>query len=974
MPEPLRPLPLEPSRSSFQLGHVLPALSAAQTLLQRALPSELEQALLTALALAGKAMLADRAYIFRSVDMVLLDNTHEWCAPNIQPMRAKLQKLPFSDGDPFWTAFLQGGSVVIQDLSQLAKDNPLRTLLEWQGIQSIIAVPIWSDGQVAGFVGFDFVVAPRPITPEQDLLLRAFGATIALALQGQSLARALERSESAHALTEARLTAAISRAPKLLVETDDDGVITAFFQSDPIIFALKPQDVIGARHEQVLPANVVTIVRAAMSEVDRQGWSQHHIYPLDVGGVQKWFRLSAMPRTIGKSGSRCGYIFVVTDVSETHRQEARIRQLVHVAEVSTNLILLAGPDFRITWCNPAALERTDFTALAALGLSPVDMLGLDRADPVLAARLMTQIEAGQNIQTELRAQSRRGVSYWLDLNIQPMHSPEGELQAYMIVGVDITLHKLAQARAMRDKVRTLDASNEGYAIFWPDGRVDFMNLALRRQLGVSETDPLDWVMWTEIAKPGFAQRIAEFLPALIADGYWTGEQVVRDQDGQDRYNDLSLTVQDDGSIFLIVRDITERRQAEAERARLNGQLQLAQSRQVMAHMAAGLAHDFANLMAVIAGSVTLLQRTGDPVQDAALARITCANAQAQALVQNLMNFGLDAPRRMALDLRETVARAVDLIRPSLATPIQVIQSAPDPLTIMADATQMMQIVVNLVLNADQAILSRPDSPRPEGAADLITVEIATLTSEDIAMQVGRLPPAQPCVTLTVTDTGPGIVPARLSQIFSPFVSGRARRAGSPAGVSGGAGLGLAIIAHIVESHGAALSVLPQAEGAGASIRVWFPIDPETSVASEPTLSNEQLQLPLLGLNVLLVDDDDSVLQTLSVILSQAGAETASCDSPLDALSAVHEDPLAWDFVVTDYDMAAMTGLELARQLQQTRPDLKIILVSGAAELQNATAFAQHSLVAMLRKPISGPELIAVLLREKLLERGRKPEE
>jgi PAS domain S-box-containing protein len=972
MPESVRPLALEHFRPPPQPGQVLPALSAAQTLLQRALPSELGQALGTSLALAGKAMQADRAYIFRSVDMVFLDNTHEWCAPNIQPMQAILQKVPFSDGDPFWVAFLQRGSVVVQDLSQLAKDNPMRTLLEWQGIQSIIAVPLWAEGQVGGFVGFDFVAEPRPITPELDLLLRAFASTIALALQNQSLARALERRESALALTEARLTAAISRAPKLLVETDDDGVITAFFQSDPIIFALKPQDVIGARHEQVLPDNVVAIVRAAMAEVDAQGWSQHHIYPLEVAGVQKWFRLSAMPRQTNRQGLRSGYIFVVTDVSETHRQEARIRQLVHVAEVSTNLIILTDKDFRITWCNPAALERTGYAGAAVIGQNAVDVLGLGHADPAGAAQIVAQIDAGQCLRTEMRARSRRGVSYWLDLNIQPMHSPEGGLQAYMVVGVDITLHKLAEARALRDKVRTLDASKEGYAIFWPDGRVAFMNIALRRRLGVPEADALDGLMWTDIAHSGFTQRITDILPVLIAEGYWSGELVLRGTDGQDRHSDLSLTVQDDGSIFLIVRDTTERRQAEAERARLNGQLQIAQSRQVMAHMAAGLAHDFANLMAVIAGSVALLEHTGDPVQDAALARISYANTQAQALVQDLMNFGLDAPRRADLDLHDVVARAVDLIRPSLTTPIHV-TAAPHLPKIMADPTQVMQIVVNLVLNADQAILSRPHPACAEEASDLIKIDLALLTPTDASVQLGRLIPGQDCLALTVTDTGPGIPPTRLSEVFAPFVSGRARRGAGAAGGATGLGLGLAIIAHIVESHGAALSVLPMTEGTGTSIRVWFPTCDGVAANSLPAVQTAPAEYPLQGLNVLLVDDDDAVLQTLSALLSQAGAETASCDNPLDALSAVHEDPEAWDVVVTDYDMDAMTGLDLARQLVQTQPNLKIILVSGASELQNATASLQGSLVAMLRKPISGPELIAVLLREKLLERGRKPE-
>ena len=951
-------------------------IATAQTLLQRARPQDLDRVIPEVLSLIGRAMGAGRAYVCQIRDEVFLDCTHEWCAPGVAPMKARLQKVAYSDGDPFWTMFRRSGSVIIPDLRRFDSENPLRQMLD-HDIDAFIATALWKDQQVSGLVAFDFTNGPRTFAAREDVGLRGLAASIALALECQHLNRKKKRLEDALSATEARLAASISRAPKLLVEVDHEGIITAFFQPDPIIFALNPQEVIGASPEQVLPPQVAEIVRRAMAEVDRFGWSQSHTYALDLDGAHKWFSLSAIQRKAQSPDRKAsGYIFVVTDVSDARQQDTRIRQLVRVAELSTNLIMLTDSKRQVTWANPAVETRIGLALDQIVGKKLADVLGPAQADPGWIADLCARLDSGQSVNEELVARFPRGVHYWLDLNIQPLRSPDDMVQGFMVVGVDVTQHKLAEARALRDKVRTLDASKEGYAIFWPDGRVAFMNAELRRILGLQHAGADQALLWSDLAHSEFVTRLTAILPELIDKGYWSGEFSVTSPDGPARHSDISLTVQDDGSIFLVLRDITDRKAAEAERLHLHTQLQIAQSRQVMSHMAAGLAHDFANLLSVIGGSLDFLDGRNAQAQAAALSRIRLATAQAQNLVQDLMQFGRVAPRRARVDIQDIACRALDMIRPSLSAPVVTRLVAPLTALVMVDPTQVMQVVVNLALNADTAIRSRHD-----GAANgRITLSFGAPSRPPFPLppiHVGRLSPGRRYVAMTIADTGPGISAQVRSSLFSPFATSRTGERGlsarsDDAPESSGTGLGLAIVAHVVDSHDAALSV-GQTTDEGAEITIFWPIDdvsaPDDAAATCPAEAMASPR-PLEGLNILLVDDDDRILQTLSTLLTAAGAETVSCDRPLDALAAVTEDPGAWDVVITDHDMNRMNGVALAGRLRAIAPETAIVLLTGAGALHFASDHAHDLFAAVLRKPVSGPELIAVLLREKLRNVGR----
>ena len=934
------------------------AVAQACTVLQKTPAACVDDAINTALGLVGDAAGADRAYLFKVVDTVFIRNSHEWCAGGIAPMIDALQAVPYSVGQLFWDRFTAQGSIVIADVGALQAGSELRQILDDQDIRSLIAAPIWCDGQMTGFIGLDYVRTHRQFAQIEDNLLRMLAAAMGLVLGMNAQNRARLRAEDDLAAARARVAAMVQALPEMLVETDRDGTIIGFHQSNPLTFAIRPEEVIGYPPEQVLPGHLAAICRKAMLEVDRLGWSQAHSYPVTMPEGEKWFTLYATRRAARAAGTRDGYLFIVRDITHSTLQHREVRQLVRIAELSTNLIMLADPERRVRWMNPAAVARTGHTSADAVGEHPRDLLRLPDTEPDRYPALCDQLDAGHAISAELRARSRGGTEYWLDLNVQPLRDAGGAVEGYMVVGIDITAHKLAEARALDERRHIMDASREGIAIVQADNRIVYMNPVLRRLLDLTEAAAHETLLWHDVIPDGLAQRMVSVLPELIAQGHWDGAFEMPGPDGAPLHFDMSMTAQDDGSTLVLVRNVTDRKVAEAEQARLREQLQLAQSRQLVSQLAAGLAHDFSNVLAAIAGSVDGLAALSPPEARPALDRIRGATAQAQTLARNLTQLGGDRPAARETDLRAVLDQTADMLRPGLRAQLSLTMALPEvPVPVHGDRIELMQLALNLMLNARDASLDG-------GAVDAQGVPLppavtVRLTPEQRfdrpgAFEVGNVLPDHPYALVEITDTGPGIADALRRKVFAPHYTTRGAR---------GAGLGLAVVADIVLARGGALT-LGRAAGGGTRVQLFWPRAP--LVAAAPGDDGP----PLADTHILLVDDDDSVLQDLSDQLANAGAEVASCTDPADALDAVSADPMAWDMVVTDHDMAALSGPELSRALHAQREGLPVVLMSGNTDLHFATGSVQADFAATLRKPVCKSVLVSVLLAVKLRTRHR----
>jgi CheY-like chemotaxis protein len=320
------------------------------------------------------------------------------------------------------------------------------------------------------------------------------------------------------------------------------------------------------------------------------------------------------------------------------------------------------------------------------------------------------------------------------------------------------------------------------------------------------------------------------------------------------------------------------------------------------------------------------------------ARILAASDQAAGLVRRLLALGARQPARVALDLRDPVREAAELVRSSLRAPMRLFLTLPDaPVDTLADPTDILQVILNLAINARDALADRPGSIA-------ISMTEPALWPEAGAMAVGRLDPARRYACLSVVDTGPGMPPAIAARILDPYFSTKGEK---------GTGLGLAVVSSVIADNGGAMR-LETAPGQGTRFDVFWPTEAAPAPVQAPVLRAD-LTGRLDGRTILVVDDQQEVLDVITAYLEAAGAEVAPSTDPRDILEALREDPGSWDLLVTDYDMPLVTGAELARVARSHAPGLPVLLVTALAG-EAGRSGADFSLV--LPKPVDRDALVA----------------
>ncbi len=381
-----------------------------------------------------------------------------------------------------------------------------------------------------------------------------------------------------------------------------------------------------------------------------------------------------------------------------------------------------------------------------------------------------------------------------------------------------------------------------------------------------------------------------------------------------------------------------------ERERLQRELQVAQRREMIGQVAAGLAHDFNNLLAAIGGNASLI---GSDVQAGSAAatgagRIQAAVDQAGGLVRRLLALGARQPERSLIDLNLPVRQAADLLQANLRPPLTLeVRLCKETLEVLADPTDIMQLLLNLGINARDAMQERMQG--------VITLSLGVATVDDLAGEclIGQPDPGRRYMALGVKDQGPGIAHDKLELVFKRYVTTKGDQ---------GSGLGLAIVASIVTANQAALKVV-STPGEGCHFLILWPEKAAEEKAQRP--SPAVLSGNLAGCSVLVVDDQQAVLTVITEMLEEAGAEVAPTNAPADVVEALRDDPGAWDLVITDYDMPEMSGDELACQVRQQAPGLPVLLITALASIRPLSG---KMFDACIEKPVNKERLIGTVER------------
>jgi PAS domain S-box-containing protein len=507
----------------------------------------------------------------------------------------------------------------------------------------------------------------------------------------------------------------------------------------------------------------------------------------------------------------------------------------------------------------------------------------------------------------------------------------------------------ALARSWRRYQAMIEHSSDALILSRPTmGGILYASPALERLLGFT-IDDLRGTEVMDLIHPEQREAALKLREELMRQPgkVSVDEARVRHKDGSYRWVELTrknlLHEPSVRSVVFNFRDITERRQADAERARLEMRLRQAEKLEAVGRLAGGIAHDFNNILGGILGYAEMLAENapaGSPLKRYADNVLTGAN-RASALVAQILSYSRSQRgKRVPVDLSRIVAETLELVRGSLAPSIELAVELPsERLYVIGDATQLHQVTMNLCTNACHAM--------PKGGVLRVALGVETIESERVlahsTLHAGTY------VCLTVQDTGIGMEDATLARIFEPGFTTKE--------VGKGTGLGLALVYGIVTDSAGAIDVA-SAPGRGSTFAIYL-----------PRIEGMQIQAPALaeapivrgqGERILVVDDEEALVAVTSEVLKHFGYEPVGCSDGDAALAAFESGGI--DAVIADEVMPGISGTQLARALRRRRADLPIVLVSGyTGPILSERALAA-GVTEILKKPVQSRDIASALAR------------
>ena len=498
--------------------------------------------------------------------------------------------------------------------------------------------------------------------------------------------------------------------------------------------------------------------------------------------------------------------------------------------------------------------------------------------------------------------------------------------------------------------RAFENAPVGVCLTSTEGRLLRVNRTLCEMLGYT-ADELCIKKFGEITHPDDVEASTNSVKRLLAGEIETIEIETRyvHRDGPAVWAAVHaiLLRHEDGSPMHFVThvvDISAHKAAEAERERLETQLLQSQKMEALGTLSGGIAHDFNNVITAITGNSTLALEDipGDHPAFESIEEIRLAARRASEMVRRILAFSrAEEPDLQPTALRPVIEEAVKLLRSTIPAMIDIrFECDENPPLVLADPTQIHQVIMNLGTNARDAMAGKDGSLtfrlRPAHADTRLTAAAP------------ELPPG-PCACISVTDNGSGMPPETLERIFDPFFTTK------PQGV--GTGMGLSVVHGIMRRHKGAVLATSES-GEGTTFDLYIPAAPCSENNSPATTAAAQAPRPTVarGQRILYIDDEEPLVFLSTRMLRKMGYEVEGCSDPRKALDLFSSDPRRADLVITDLGMPGMSGLDLVEQLLKIRPDLPIIVTSGFVRADDIRRAKELGIPEIILKPNTVEEM------------------
>lgn len=676
-----------------------------------------------------------------------------------------------------------------------------------------------------------------------------------------------------------------------------------------------------------------------------------------------YFQVTVTP-ILNETGQTIGGLHTGHDVTMLHQAEQRARESEQryrlLAEHSKDVIWTLDLNGRFTYVSPSVKRIRGYHPEEVLAQTLEEAVCPDSLSAIKQGlEKLTRVQSSNYTVTaspvEVEQPCRDGSTVWTEVVVEIIQNETGAPVQVLGVSRDITKRKRAEEslRESEDKYRTLVENSHDLIFIFRENRCLFANRRALELTGYTEEEARRSSIWN-VVHPDDRKPLASYGRRRIRgeESRATINARIMDRHGEFYWMELSIApviFLGQSAVLGLARDITNRVKAEDDRLQMERHLQQAQKLESLGVLAGGIAHDFNNLLMAMLGHLDLalleMMPDGDTYFHVNEAKET-AHRAAHLTRQMLAYSGQSRLQAEDLDLNELLVNMNRLLKTSISRGIELTLDLVQPLPrIEADLAHMQQIVMNLVINASEAITSKKGT---------ITIRTGSLYLDASQLNDYR-PETQPrpgqFVFLEVSDNGVGMDQTTQDRLFEPFFTTKFT----------GRGLGLSAVMGIVRGHTGALKVA-SASGEGTTIQVLLPIAPSYLSRSGPTIPEPATETFRHKATVLVVDDEETVRHITARMLHRIGITPLTASSGEEAVSMIRSGAASIDCVVLDLVMPGLDGMATLELLRAAKADLPVILSSGYDGRELGNLPPETTGVSFLQKPYTLDRLHKELLR------------
>jgi PAS domain S-box-containing protein len=594
------------------------------------------------------------------------------------------------------------------------------------------------------------------------------------------------------------------------------------------------------------------------------------------------------------------------------------------------------PEGRFITVNPAFAKMTGYTSAEELVFSITDIAKQFYVNPEDRNRLKQLLnEAGFVEHFVFEARCKDSSHIWGSYNIHAIYDHNGKIIRYEGSMTDITEQKQAETERSQ-LVTAIEQTAELIAITALNGTIQYTNPAFENITGYSRQEAVGnnpRLLKSGLHDPSVYQKLWD---TILSGNRWTGQFINKRKDGAIYTSECSISPVKDSkgnllNFIWIAKDITN--ELELEKRILQSQ-----KMESIGALAGGIAHDLNNILFPISGLSELLlddMPAGSP-EHKSIEQIHRSANRGSEMIKQILSFSRQSnPQKLPIRIQPILQEVLQLVRASIPMNININNDIKaDCGMVLADPTQVHQIVMNLITNAYHAV---------EGSAGTIKLELTEVDFQkddlhDIMTKSGKY------ACISVGDNGTGIDLSLIDKIFEPYFTTKKQGKGT--------GLGLSVVHGIVKDHGGDIRVISDV-GKGTVFHVYLPLL-EDAKDSKPVDINSTH--PTGNESILVIDDEAPIATMMRMMLEKMGYQVTIRTNSRDALDTFRTNPNNFDLVITDRGMPNMTGEQLVHEFLSIRPGIPIIFCSGFYEDSNEKTVRNMGVKGLLQKPVSISDL------------------